>query len=140
MEEITANFILEQNKPLKATFKAYNEPPNIGGTTDYIWLDNKPSINGVVLQDDVSLEQLGVQPVGDYALTSEIPDVSGFATRDEIPDVSNFASKSEIPDVSDFVTQEYVSELFNGVYTKAEIDSMLGEISTVLDTINGEEI
>lgn len=44
-----------------------------GGSSDYEDLDNKPSINDVELIGNKSLEDLGVQPQGDYALSSEIP-------------------------------------------------------------------
>lgn len=37
-----------------------------GGTSDYNDLINKPTINGVELSGDTSLEDLGIQPAGDY--------------------------------------------------------------------------
>lgn len=36
-------------------------------STDYNDLTNKPTINGVELEGDISLEMLGIQPAGDYA-------------------------------------------------------------------------
>ena len=39
---------------------------NIGGTTDYNGLSNKPSINGTTLSGDKSLSDLGIQPAGSY--------------------------------------------------------------------------
>lgn len=45
---------------------------NIGGTTDYNGLSNKPSINGTTLSGDKSLSDLGIN----------IPDVSNFITKD----------------------------------------------------------
>lgn len=42
--------------------------------TDYDALSNKPKINGVELVGDVGLDQLGIQPAGNYpsaALTTE---------------------------------------------------------------------
>nr|DAZ42984.1 MAG TPA: GENERAL CONTROL PROTEIN GCN4, NOR1 BINDING PROTEIN, ALPHA/BETA COILED.6A [Caudoviricetes sp.] len=72
-------------------------------------------------------------------------------------DLSNYATKAEIPDISDFATKEEValkadkSELSNYVTTEAyntkmtELDgeisaikAQIGNISTTLDTINGE--
>lgn len=44
-----------------------------GGSSDYEDFDNKPSINDVELIGNKSLEDLGIQPQGDYALSSEIP-------------------------------------------------------------------
>lgn len=37
-----------------------------GGTVDYDQLTNKPIINGVTVQGELSLEELGVQPAGNY--------------------------------------------------------------------------
>ena len=37
-----------------------------GGTADYNQLQNKPSINGVQLTGQLSLERLGIQPAGNY--------------------------------------------------------------------------
>ena len=42
-----------------------------GGTDDYTELENKPSINNVTLQGNLTLEQLGIQAAGDYVSTSE---------------------------------------------------------------------
>lgn len=44
-----------------------------GGSSDYEDLDNKPSINDVELTGNKSLSDLGIQPQGDYALSSEVP-------------------------------------------------------------------
>ena len=53
-----------------------------GGTSDYTDLTNKPKINNVELAGNKSLNDLGIQPAGNYALESEIPDVSSFITKD----------------------------------------------------------
>lgn len=44
-----------------------------GGTSDYEELTNKPLINNVGLIGNKSLEDLGIQPAGSYATTSDIP-------------------------------------------------------------------
>lgn len=46
-----------------------------GGTTDYLKLSNKPSINNVILEDNKTLEDLGIQPKGNYL--TEHQDISG---------------------------------------------------------------
>lgn len=43
---------------------------------------DKPSVNNVALIGNISLDALGIQPKGNYALESEIPDVSSFITKD----------------------------------------------------------
>ena len=85
-------------------------------TTNYRELSDKPSINGVELDRNKSLTELGIQPKGDYALkkdlprnTSELNNDSGFLTSftEEDPtvpehvkaitaeDISNWNNKSE---------------------------------------------
>ena len=46
---------------------------NVEGVKDYNLLTNKPSINDVELTGNKTLQELGIQPTGDYALRSEIP-------------------------------------------------------------------
>lgn len=53
-----------------------------GGTSNYNVLTNKPKINNVELKGNKSLNDLGIQPKGNYALESDIPDVSNFITKD----------------------------------------------------------
>jgi hypothetical protein len=62
-----------------------------GGTTDYNKLENKPSINNVVLLGNKTLDELGVQPKGNYALKTDVPTKTsqltndkGYATKDEL--------------------------------------------------------
>ena len=43
------------------------------GTSDYNELSNKPSINGTTPKGNMSFEELGIQPTGDYATRDEIP-------------------------------------------------------------------
>ena len=75
-----------------------------GGSTDYNELDNKPSINGVELKGNKTLEELGI-------------DLTNFYTKEEvddkIPSLENYALKSEIPDVSSFQTEEEVNALIS---------------------------
>ena len=46
----------------------------------------------------------------DYALKSELPDVSDFVKESELPDFSTYALKTEIPEVDGFATKEEVTE------------------------------
>lgn len=134
--------------------KVYVDGDEGAGTTDYIKLDNKPSINGVVLEGDVSLDDLGIdqdfvkdndyvhtdnnysteekeklsglenyddaeirglinskQPAGDYALRSDIPDVSNFITK-TVADLVNYYNKNE-------------------TYTQTEIKALIEAVKTI---------
>ena len=41
--------------------------PIYGGTKNYENLENLPSINGIEIIGNLTLEKLGIQPQGDYA-------------------------------------------------------------------------
>lgn len=43
------------------------------------------------------------QPKGDYALKSDVPDVSNLAKKTDIPDVSNFTTRDEVKDLIDAI-------------------------------------
>lgn len=53
-----------------------------GGTSNYTDLTNKPKINNVELKGNKSLNDLGIQPAGNYALESEIPTKTSDLTND----------------------------------------------------------
>ena len=67
---------------------------NTSGTSDYDELINKPQINNIELIGNKTLDELGIQPKGDYALTSDIPtstseliNDSGYITNETDPTV-----------------------------------------------------
>lgn len=81
------------------------------GTNDYNNLQNKPSINNVELDGNKTLDELGIQPKGEYLTQEQVSEqLEGFATKDDIPDVSGFATKEEIPDVSGLATKKELQE------------------------------
>ena len=53
-----------------------------GGTSNYNALTNKPKINNVELNGNKSLNDLGIQPAGNYALESEVPTKTSDLTND----------------------------------------------------------
>lgn len=95
--------------------------------------------------------QLSVD-LSNYATKAEIPDTSDFATKEEltavenkIPDVSGLATKDEVAlkadksELSNYVT----TDTYNAKMTELDgeisaIQAQIGNISTTLDTINGE--
>lgn len=92
--------------------------------------------------------------LSNYATKAEIPDTSDFATKEEptavenkIPDVSGLATKDEVAlkadksELSNYVT----TDAYNTKMTELDgeisaIQAQIGNISTTLDTINGEVI
>ena len=106
-----------------------------------------PSLDGYATQEWV--ESKGYltehQSLADYALKSEIPDVSGYALKSEVPSLTGYATetwveskgyltehqsldgyalKSEIPSLTGYATQTYV-------------DDKIGQIDTLLDQMLG---
>lgn len=95
--------------------------------------------------------QLSVD-LSNYATKAEIPDTSDFATKEEltavenkIPDVSGLATKDKVAlkadksELSNYVT----TDTYNAKMTELDgeisaIQAQIGNISTTLDTINGE--
>ena len=81
-----------------------------GGTSDYSALENKPSINNITLNGNLSLDDLNIQAKGNYVTPSDIP-----------------TKLSELTNDVDYTTKSYV-------------DSLVGDINSTLDSINNEVI
>ena len=117
---------------------------------DYLVSD---SVNHITKDEVPNLEDCATKDYVDEVVSNiEIPeqDLSNYATKDEIPtvptnvselnndagyltehqDVSHLALKSEIPEVPSI----------EGLATKDELNDAIGDINTILDKINGEEI
>lgn len=62
-------------------------------TNDYTELENKPQINSVTLEGNKTLSDLGIQAAGDYALKSEIPDISKYKTLESIDNAPEWFDK-----------------------------------------------
>ena len=82
----------------------------------------------------------------DYALKSELPDVSEFITEADLPDFATFALKTELPDVSDFVTVNTLSDSalkseipeVDGFATKTEVDALIKPVGEGLQVGDSE--
>lgn len=74
------------------------------GTANYEELENKPKINDVELNGNKTLEELGIQPKGDYVKLSDLPTKTSDLTND-----SGFIS--EIPDETDPTVPEHVKSI-----------------------------
>ena len=73
-----------------------------GGTSDYNDLKNKPKINDVDLEGNKSLDDLGIQPKGDFATKDELN------TKASITDMTNYIEehKEELKGAGGTVIQE----------------------------------
>lgn len=88
-----------------------------GGTSNYNALTNKPKINNVELKGNKSLNDLGIQPKGNYALESDIPDVSNFITKD----VNNLTYYTLSSALSTVATSGSYSDLSNKPTIPSEV-------------------
>ena len=73
-----------------------------GGTSDYNDLKNKPKINEIELEGNKTLDELGIQPKGDYASKKEL------ANKASINDMTNYIEehKEELRGPAGAVIQE----------------------------------
>lgn len=91
----------ENNKPQVSFGNTTNDlqfqaPQNVvGGTTNYKALSNKPLINGIELVDDKTLEDLGIQPIGNYASEEYVQEQVDNIDIPEV-DLSNYYTKEDI--------------------------------------------
>ena len=94
--------------------KVYVDGDAGAGTTDYLKLDNKPSINGIVLEQDKTLEELGIQEAGDYVTRDEIVDIptnedftlAGLGEKS----YNSLTDKPDIPSLEGYATEDWVKE------------------------------
>jgi hypothetical protein len=94
--------------------KVYVDGDAGAGTTDYLKLDNKPMIAGVVLEHDKSLGELGIQEAGDYVTRDEMPDIpsnedftlAGLGEKS----YNSLTDKPEIPSLDGYATETWVED------------------------------
>lgn len=112
-----------------------------GGTSDYTELENKPKINNIVLEGNLSLEDLGIV----------IPSLENYVTREALNTaLSHYALKSEIPDITNLATRTEVTEAIsnqqfktvNGQVITGEGNIEIQGGSTVIvdDALNAESV
>ena len=115
-----------------------------GGTSDYNDLENKPKINNVVLEGNLSLEELGII----------IPDLKNYVTEDALNTaLLDYAKKSDIPSIEGLLSEVKAQELYQpkGEYAlKSELPDITGlatktEVTDAISnqkfkTINNQEI
>lgn len=112
-----------------------------GGTSDYNELENKPKINNIVLEGNLSLEDLGIV----------IPSLENYVTREALNTaLSTYALKSEIPDITNLATRTEVTEAIsnqqfktvNGQVITGEGNIEIQGGSTVIvdDALNAESV
>ena len=109
-----------------------------GGSSDYPDLNNKPSINNVELVGNKSLNDLGIQPKGNYALESDIPtktsnltNDSGFITEytETDPTVPNHVKNISQANITSWNNKSNFSGSYNDLSNKPSIPDELKDLS-----------
>ena len=125
------------------------------GTTQYSDLNGKPTLSGVTLEGAVTLNDIGAQPVGDYVTPTDyaatdragvikVSDEYGFNLNStgnlyvKYYNYNTYLNKSENTAISKQTLENVITG--KDLTTKAYVDSLIGDINTVLDSINGEVI
>ncbi len=140
-----------------------------GGTSDYSDLENKPKINNVVLEGNLSLEELGIiipdlknyvtedalnTALLEYAKKSDIPSIEGLLSEVKAQELyqpkGEYALKSDIPNTSGFITETQVDTKLENYAQTSDIPDTSGlaskdELNAAISdqkfkTINGQEI
>lgn len=81
-----------------------------GGTSDYNKLKNQPSVNDITLVGNKTLDELGIQPAGDYVEQTEFAEQLDEINKkiDEKQDVGDYALKTDIPSIAGLASESYV--------------------------------
>lgn len=95
------------------------------GTTNFNDLINKPQINGVELSGNKTLDNLGIQAKGDYALKS---DISNLATKSELNNKVDKVSGKQLS-TNDFTTD--LKNKLDIVDVNAKVHSVNGQTGAV---------
>lgn len=139
------------------------------GTSNYNDLENKPKINNVVLEGNLSLEELGIiipdlknyvtegalnTALLEYAKKSDIPSIEGLLSEVKAQELyqpkGNYALKSDIPDTSGLASKDELKEAIsnqkfktiNGqeITGEGNIEIQGGGSVTVDDALNAESV
>lgn len=95
--------------------------PGSAGTTDYNDLSNKPQVNSVELSGNKTLDELGIQAKGDYALKSDVEEL-GNEVNQLANDVTNV--ETSVKNLVTLDTEQTVSgnKTFTGNVTTGAIE------------------
>ena len=132
------------------------------GTTNYNEVTNKPQIGGITLQGNLSLDELSIQPKGDYLTDDDLTDYvknndyaewnkggvvktgNGFnVSSNGLTQCSAVGYSSyETQGNSFFISKGTLEQVITGkdLTTKTYVDGLVGDINDALDAINGEVI
>lgn len=115
--------VIEGNSNVKVTITSLENKPGVSSYND---LTDKPSINNVELSGNKTLENLGIQPAGEYLVAADIANKADKATTLEGYGITDAYTKSEVD--SKLST---VYEYKGSVATYEELPSANNEVGDV---------
>lgn len=77
---------------------------------NYATKDEIPDLTPYAKTVDVNTGLASKQPIGDYALRSELPDLAPYATKDEIPSLDGYATEQWVNDQGFLTEHQDLSE------------------------------
>ena len=118
---------------------------NTSGTSDYNELTNKPQINNIELIGNKTLDDLGIQPKGDYALKSELPtktseliNDSGYITEEQDPTVPNHVKNITEENITSWNNKSEFSGNYNDLTNKPTIPTSTSDLENDSGFITNE--
>lgn len=158
-KETSKFYVFNSTNTVEGELRKWREFTVDGGTKDYKDLENKPSINNIILDGNKTLEQLGFKEYDDTLIKQEIQSLTEIVenTDREVNTLYNRvenlhhdieeqeeninhladtkAEKTEIPNVSQFITRTVDNlanyYLKNETYNKGQVDNLISGISTI---------
>lgn len=108
------------------------------GTNDYEELKNHPTINGIEVIGQLTLDELGIQPIGNYASQEALEETKAKVEEIDLTPYATieYVDAKEI-DLTDYATKEYVDNKevdLTNYYTKAEVDEAISDV--VVDEVD----
>lgn len=107
-----------------------------GGTSNYDKLENKPSINNIELSDNKTLDELGIQPKGEYLTEESDPTIPDYVKNISEEDITNWNNKSEFS--GDYNDLKNTPELFSGDYNDLTNKPEIPEVPTNISAFEND--
>ena len=107
-----------------------------GGTSDYNKLNNKPSINDVELSGNKTLDELGIQPKGDYLKEETDPTIPSYIKDIKEEDITNWNNKSEFS--GSYNDLQDKPQLFSGDYNDLTNTPNIPEVPTNISAFTND--
>lgn len=145
MEEIEIVLETENNQEQEITLFSENIS-YAGGTSNYLDLENKPSINGVELIGNKTTEDLGIEAGKEVYIGNEEPtgEETIWIDTNETPDTIP-TKTSQLENDSKFITNEALSEYsttkeIQQMISKIDIPTRIGDLENDINVVTKDYV